>query len=223
MGTDDENDMENPDVRITPEQIAIIIIMIGFVIMLVGILLTKEILSVYFTVGIVIGSIGIFLYIITLYSRIWVMEHIPVAIPESLRYFLKYGVVKNSSKPPVVPTSVPAPFIPPSRPTPAPVPVPQAAIPNTPYQTQTPPVSPQINVPAMSAPQAGMETAVGMDFLEEVSTAPSPSFPTTPFQSTPVPAPALTTPPAAEKDDFMDVLEESDKEFESFIDKLIEE
>lgn len=219
MGTDDENDMENPDIRITPEQISIIVIMIGFVIMLVGIIITQDIMSVYFTVGVVIGFIGIFLYIITLYSRIWVMEHIPIAIPDSIRHLLKYGVVKDTSKPPVTAsTPGPTPFIPPPSMAPAPGPVPQAAAPETLYQT--PPVSPQAS-PAMSAPQpAAMEPAVGMDFLEEVS-SPPPSIPT-PTYTTPAPA-QTPTPPVAEKEDFMDVLEESDKEFESFIDKLIEE
>ena len=186
MGPDDEKGGEDPNYLFTPEQISLIIVMGGFAIMGVGIYITREILSIFLDVGMVIVVIGALLYVMFIYSRIYVMEHIPVPIPEALRQFLRSGAIREGISRPAAP-----------RPAMRPAGVARPRIPPASFPTK--------------GPVGAVTTAVGLDILEEI--APS----VRPVRAGPVPAPR----PA--QVGFVDVLEEADKEFERYIDKLIEE
>jgi len=219
MESDEENALEEDEKYFVPERISLLVIISGFLIMLIGTIVTMDPVTVYFDVGIVLIFIGIFLFMIFIYSRIYVIEHIPVSVPESLHRLLSsFGTAEGTR------TGAVAGYI--QRTLSKPILLTRdREIPST-----APTHSPGLF--SRRPTTASARTPQGIDLLEEV-TSENPASGVKPVTTpdlvvarkravrvkpvtTPRPAPAS---PAG----FVDVLEESDRELESFIDQLIEE
>jgi len=212
---------------LTPEQGSLLIVMIGFLIMASGIYLTKDILNIYFDIGIVIVILGTALYTLFIYARIYSIEHIPIPLPEMVRDFLMSSINRQ------VTTQRPGPSYAPGH---------ERAITRTAPVYQAPtyvdsnvgsgtPPAPAISAPAptpapspVQRPVTQIPTTPVKPPTYEVET-PSPTPVSTPIPAavTPSPKPAAVPQPKPPKEKYIDVLEEADKEFESYIDKLIEE
>ena len=222
---------DTPKKGMSPEQGSILVVMLGFLLIIAGIFLTKDILNMYFNIGILVVILGTCLYTLFIYSRLYSIEHVPIPIPDSIRNYLnsmynqETGAgpqsISSPQRTPSVARTQPVYYQP--RPT---------MITQTPVAATTPMASPEPN------PQPPVTTSMFKD-PQPVQTAPvQPQYPQPaptpqPYVPTPVPQPAPTpssspytgdsAKPEPKQEQFVDVLEEADKEFESYIDKLIEE
>ena len=220
MESDEENMLENDREFFVPERISLLIVLSGFVIMFIGTIITKELLTGYFDAGLILIFVGILLFMVFIYSRIYVVEHVPISLPESIRNLIVSftsegprtggmgGYIHRTISKPILLTK-------------------DRKLPATSSTGHS-------GIFSRKPTTVSVTTPKGIDLLEEVVAdhgKPSPVIkPVTnaePKQKRkteirPVTIPAPSASPSASPQ-FVDVLEESDRELESFIDQLIEE
>ena len=194
--------------------------MIGVVLMAVGIYTTEKIFSFYFNIGLGLLVLGSCLFALFIWARGYQMSHIAVPLPDMMREMLRSGVVRRNQSIQEKAGFSPRPTYQVSRTV--------STQPLNMPQNQPEPVQPT-PAPGFVSPQPFQAPA------EQSAPAPIPAPATPPPQPVPTPVtPSSTAPlppvqpleptkPEPKKEQYVDVLEEADKEFESYIDKLIEE
>ena len=221
MSTKDHIDAERKS-GITSEQFGLLVVMIGVVLMGVSIYTTEKVVSFYFNIGLFMLVLGSCLFALFIWARGYSLKHMSIPLPEVVREMLRTGIVRReqslqeksgfSPRPSsgvsrtvaTQPLMVPPPQSRPETHQPVPVPAPGFASP----QPYTRPAEPGTPAPIPVTPQP---QATPPPMIE------SPAVPVSPVRT---PEPVK---PKPKKEEYMDVLEEADREFESYIDKLIEE
>lgn len=219
MSTKDHIDAKRKN-GMTSEQFGLLVVMIGVIVMGVAIYTTEKVVSLYFNIGLFMLVLGSCLFALFIWARGYTLKHMPIPLSDMVREMLRTGIVRReqslqeksgfspgpsfqvSRTVATQPLMVPQPQ---SRPdTHQPVPAPGFASPQ-PYTRPAQPVTPA-PIPVTPQPQA----------------TPPPVIEPPTVQVSRVPAPEPVK-PKPKKEEYMDVLEEADMEFESYIDKLIEE
>ena len=220
MSTKTDNVEAERKQGMTSEQLGLLVVMVGVVFMAVGIYTTEKIFSFYFNIGLGMLVLGSCLFALFIWARGYELQHMPIPLPDVVKEMLRTGIVRKNQSIQEKSGYSPRPTYQVSR-TAATQPL---NVPQTQYQPA--PVQPS-PAPGFVGPQPFGAQA------EPVTPAPSPVAP----QPQPVPAPVTPAPvapapsvqppepkkPEPKKEQYVDVLEEADKEFESYIDKLIEE
>jgi hypothetical protein len=243
MGPHDDTSGGEDRNGIAPEQLSILIIIIGFLLMISGIYITNEVFSTYFSIGMVIVIIGACFFGLFIWARVYSMSHLPVPIPAFVRDMLESGVIRPQpaqTQPqrvfnprPTYQTSSTVGTQPMGQSSPG-------AYPTTPVQQPATQPTPMFTAPApqpvaqpfpqqtVSQSQPAMTRSADVPVQPAVAPASVPQPASQPVvkpflpQSGPS-APKQQPDPEKKKEQYVDVLEEADREFESYIDKLIEE
>ncbi len=222
MGSmDDITSVKEKD-GIPPEQASILVIIIGFIIMLVGTYIEKEIPNFIFNIGMIVAFMGTSLFALFMYARIYSVGHFPIPIPDFVRDLLNSNVPRYNE--PIRRDAFPSrPSYPVNRTVSTISLSPKSSQPHAVHQPSTAALGQATDThhyPA--APPTSPAPAPVADYSSTTSVSSTVPIPTQMIKEPIVtPAPPQPAQPPVEK--FVDVLEETDKEFESYIDKLIEE
>lgn len=229
MGSQDDMTVGKGNNGMAPERVSILITMIGFILMLTGLYLEKDIKTIYFNIGLAIVIMGVCFFALFIWARIYSLSHFPLPLPDSVKNLLLSGITRQQPQPEQKSTFNPRPAYQVSRtvgtqPLTQTAPAPAAPTPQ-PAAAAAPAFAPPASQP--SVPEYQPVPAAVTNIPYQPASVPQPVDQVT--STAPVVAPGSVPsqeqekPKEPTKQEYVDVLEEADREFESYIDKLIEE
>lgn len=214
---------------IAPVQGAIGLILIGFLLMFYGVYDTRDVEGTHFKVGVAMVFFATCLFAFLVFLRVNALSHLAIPVPGAIRDLLMYGNIRRETPQTMNPESARPRFQPE-------IDARTASQTWDGVGTGSGTAAPAISAPVTPVPRGATPTptpggAAGSTYPQ--SRAPSPTSAPAPE---PWPSEQVYSGPAVgsirelgertrtgQPQEYQDVLEEADREFESYIDKLIEE